>query len=70
LAPPAELAAQAGRGEAAMSYLNRAEALPDPGMLAVGSDRWLDPLRGRADFRALLQRLGFVFLARSLGPSQ
>jgi serine/threonine-protein kinase len=54
----ADVAAQAGDLEAAMSYLHRAVSLPDPGLLGVASDRWLDPLRGRADFRALLKQLG------------
>jgi len=56
----AEIAAARGDAQTAMAELQRAEALHDSGLMGLLTDFLLDPLRSRADFKALLTRLGLT----------
>ncbi len=50
----AEIYAQWGRKEDALTWLETAARLRDPGLAEVGIDPMLDPIRGEARFRAVL----------------
>ncbi|HWF01372.1 MAG TPA: tetratricopeptide repeat protein [Caulobacteraceae bacterium] len=54
----AQVLAQLGDRESALSALARARQENDPGLLRLGFDPWLDPLRGDPRFRALQARMG------------
>ena len=49
-----------GRADEAVATLERALEFGDSGLTYAYIDPTLDPLRERADFKALLQRLGFL----------
>jgi TolB-like protein/Tfp pilus assembly protein PilF len=51
--------AQFGRIDAALEALARARSLDDSGLTLARTDPWLDPLRSRPEFAALLKQLGF-----------
>jgi TolB-like protein len=51
-------AQQGGDPAAALALLEKAMAARDPGLLWLGNDPLLDPLRGQARFKDLLSRLG------------
>jgi TolB-like protein len=54
----AEVNAQIGRPAEALKWLETAYAKRDPGLLWLRNDPLLDPLRGEAQFKDLLSRLG------------
>ena len=54
----AEVHAQLGRPAEALAQLEAAYAKRDPGLLWLPNDPLLDPLRGEAQFKNLLSRLG------------
>ncbi len=54
----AEVHAQTGRPAEALARLEDALAKRDPGLLWLSNDPLLDPLRGEAQFKDLLKRLG------------
>jgi tetratricopeptide (TPR) repeat protein len=54
----AQVHAQWGESEAALGWLQTALEVHDPGILAIGVDHLLDPLRHERRFRGLLQQAG------------
>jgi TolB-like protein len=54
----AEVLAQWGQYAEALRWLGTAMAAHDPGLVALGEDRLLDPLRGEPEFERLGQQLG------------
>jgi len=56
----AQVLAQWGEPDAALERLQRARQIGDSGLIYARNDPLLDPLRGRPEFRRLLQSLGFA----------
>ena len=56
----AQVLAQWGEGDKALSALERAKAEGDAGLVYLRNDPFLDPLRGDARFKTLLASLGFA----------
>lgn len=56
----AQVLAQWGQPDAAIERLRRARQIGDSGLIYTRNDPLLDPLRGRPEFRELLQGLGFA----------
>lgn len=56
----AQVLAQWGETDAALERLLRARQVGDSGLIYTRNDPMLDPLRGRAEFKELLQGLGFA----------
>jgi tetratricopeptide (TPR) repeat protein len=56
----AQVLAQWGETDAALERLLRARQVGDSGLIYARNDPMLDPLRGRAEFKELLQGLGFA----------
>jgi hypothetical protein len=54
----AEVLAQWGQYAESLRWLGTAMAAHDPGLVALGVDRLLDPLRGEPEFERLGQQLG------------
>jgi TolB-like protein len=61
----AEVYAQWGQPDQAMTWLRKAEELRDPGLLSLRVDWMLDPLRAMSAFEALARRLGLPATANS-----
>ena len=55
----AQIFAQWGRAEDALERLAFARRVGDVGLILLLTDRWMDPLRSRPAFSALLKSLGF-----------
>jgi serine/threonine-protein kinase len=55
----AQVQSQRGDMTAALAALARAIVVKDPGVIALPTDPWIDPLRGQPRFAALLKGLGF-----------
>lgn len=55
----AEIQAQRGDKDAAFAALQEGLALPDPGMIAIRTDPFLDPLRSDPRFQAILNKMDF-----------
>jgi serine/threonine-protein kinase len=55
----AEIQAQRGDKDASFAALQQGLALPDPGMIAIRTDPFLDPLRSDPRFQAILKRIDF-----------
>jgi len=56
----AEVQAQWGQADQAIALLNKARAVGDSGMTAIGTDPLLDPLAKDPRYRALVRDLGFA----------
>lgn len=56
----AQVLSRWGRSDAAMDALTRAVELGDSGLTYAFIDPTLEPLRARADFKALLAKLGYI----------
>jgi tetratricopeptide (TPR) repeat protein len=56
----AQILSRWGREDEAMAILEKAMELGDSGLTYAYIDPTLDPLRGRDDFKRLLEALGFV----------
>ena len=55
----AQVLAQWGENDKAMTTLLRAAATGDPGIVLIRTDPLIDPLRGRPEFSGLLKQAGF-----------
>jgi tetratricopeptide (TPR) repeat protein len=55
----AQIAAQWGESEVALTALERARAVNDAGMVYLKTDPFLDPVRKSPRFTALLRQIGF-----------
>jgi serine/threonine-protein kinase len=58
----AEVRAQRGELNEAFTSLNRAVAIRDPGLIYLTTDPFMDPIRGDARFKVLVDRLNFPTL--------
>jgi len=56
----AQVLAQAGEEDMAMARLTSAADAIDSGLIYLRNDPFVDPLRDRQEFRALLGRLGYA----------
>jgi TolB-like protein/Tfp pilus assembly protein PilF len=55
----AQIEAQRGKKDAAFAALQQALELPDPGIISIRTDPFLDPLRSDARFQAILKKIDF-----------